>query len=295
MSSKIAAFVVAAGLAVAVPATVRAQDGHPLIKAYAGSTLLSDPEVRSFDQQQIVVAKVQPGGSAKTEQLEGKVTRMEYQDPEGRSSLEVFRNYRQALAEGGFEIVYSCSQEECGPEIQVPTLGYYPPDRYVAARLTRPEGDVWVAVAVGAGSRTRIYVVEVKPMEAGMAAVNAAALSQDILADGHVAVYGVFFDTGKADLKPESAATLKAIAALLQGNPALKLHVVGHTDNAGALAANLDLSARRAAAVVAELTLRYQVAAARLRSGGVGPLSPIASNKTDAGRAKNRRVELVEQ
>ena len=295
MSSKMVTLVLAAGLALAAAATAQAQQGHPLIRAYAGSTLLSDPEVRSFDEQQIVVARVQPDGSVKTERLEGKVTMLQYQDPEDRSSLERIRNYQQALTAGGFEIVYLCGQEECGPETQVPGVGYYPPERYLAARLVRPVGDVWVAVYVGAGSRSRIHVVEVKPMETGMVAVSAEALSRGILATGHAAVYGVHFDTGKADLKPESAAALKEIAGLLERNPSLTLHVVGHTDNVGALAANMDLSARRAAAVVTELTGRYQVAAARLLSGGVGPLAPVASNRTEAGRAENRRVELVER
>jgi outer membrane protein OmpA-like peptidoglycan-associated protein len=81
---------------------------------------------------------------------------------------------------------------------------------------------------------------------------------------------------------------------LLKQDPKLKLHVVGHTDSVGELKFNMDLSRRRADAVVKELTTKHGVASARLRSDGVGPLSPVASNKTDEGRAKNRRVELVE-
>ncbi len=145
------------------------------------------------------------------------------------------------------------------------------------------------------GSAIMLYVVEIKPMEGGLVTVDAAALGGDITRSGHAAVYGIYFDTAKAEVKPESDAALKEIAKLLQQMPALKLLVVGHTDGVGALASNMDLSKRRADAVVAALTTKYGVAATRLSAQGAGPLAPVASNKSEDGRAKNRRVELVEQ
>ena len=93
---------------------------------------------------------------------------------------------------------------------------------------------------------------------------------------------------------PEAPA-LQEIGKLLQQDPKLKLYVVGHTDNVGELQMNMDLSHRRADAVLKALTTTYGVAADRLQAYGSGPLSPVASNKDDAGRAKNRRVELVER
>jgi OmpA-OmpF porin, OOP family len=96
-------------------------------------------------------------------------------------------------------------------------------------------------------------------------------------------------------IKPESAAAVAEIARLLTNTASLSLHVVGHTDNVGALAQNMDLSKRRAAAVVAALTTTHKIAATRLHAEGVGPLAPVASNDSEAGRAKNRRVELVKQ
>jgi len=125
--------------------------------------------------------------------------------------------------------------------------------------------------------------------------ISADALTKGIGSVGHVAVYDILFDTGQANVKPESAAALAEIAKMLAANSALTVHVVGHTDNVGPLAQNLDLSKRRAQAVVTALTTTHKVAAARLRADGVGPLAPVASNDTDAGRAKNRRVELVKQ
>ncbi|MFZ1615620.1 MAG: OmpA family protein, partial [Holophaga sp.] len=107
--------------------------------------------------------------------------------------------------------------------------------------------------------------------------------------------YGITFDTGKADIKPSSEPALTEIAKLLKGQPALKLHVVGHTDNVAGLDLNLKLSKARAEAVVQALTTKHGIASNRLIPHGVGPVAPVASNDAEAGRAKNRRVELVKQ
>ena len=108
-------------------------------------------------------------------------------------------------------------------------------------------------------------------------------------------MYGIYFDTGKADVKPESNAVLDENAKLLQQYSTLKLHVVGHPDNAGSLASNMDLSRRRADAVSKVLSIEYRIEGSRLTAQGVGPLAPVASNDSEEGRAKNRRVELVKQ
>ena len=81
----------------------------------------------------------------------------------------------------------------------------------------------------------------------------------------------------------------------LQQDPALKLHVVGHTDKVETLASNMDLSRRRADAIAKALTANYKIAASRLTAQGIGPLSPVASNGSEEGRTKNRRVELLKQ
>jgi hypothetical protein len=76
----------------------------------------------------LIIGKVQQDGTVKTEKIEGKVTRIDYRDPDNRSSLERMRNYELALKKAGFEIIFSCNTEECGPEIQIETIGYYPPN-----------------------------------------------------------------------------------------------------------------------------------------------------------------------
>lgn len=269
-------------------------DGHPLIKAFEGSYIESQ-EVKEFDEQQVVIGKVQQDGTVKTEKIEGKVTRIDYRDQDNRSSLERMRNYEEAFKKAGFEIIFNCNTEECGPEIQIETIGYYPPERYLTAFLKRNEGNVWIGVFVSAGPWTKIRIVEEKPMETGMVKVTADVLKTNILKDGHMAVYGIYFDTGKSDIKPESAETIKEIATLLQKNPSLQIYIVGHTDNVGNLKDNMELSNKRAAAVVTELITRYNIEASRLEAGGVGPLAPVATNDTKEGKELNRRVEIVKK
>jgi OOP family OmpA-OmpF porin len=139
-----------------------------------------------------------------------------------------------------------------------------------------------------------VDIVEPKAREQKMVTVKAEDMAQQIASGGSVALYGIYFDFNKAEIKPESTPTIEQVAKLLKGNPALKLLVVGHTDNVGGGTSNMELSQRRAAAVVNELVTKYQVAKSRLTPVGVSFASPMASNKTDEGRAKNRRVQLVE-
>jgi OmpA-OmpF porin, OOP family len=124
---------------------------------------------------------------------------------------------------------------------------------------------------------------------------NAEAMGNDINTTGHVSIYGIYFDTGKSEIKPESDAAISEIAKLLQNNGALKLYVVGNTDNVGFFDSNMKLSKDRADAVANALISKHGIAAARLKSYGVASLSPVASNDTEDGKAKNRRVELVKQ
>jgi outer membrane protein OmpA-like peptidoglycan-associated protein len=159
--------------------------------------------------------------------------------------------------------------------------------------VKRGGATTWVHVrARDQGEAYVLDIVEGKAMAQEVTA-DAGALAADLAATGKAAVYGIYFDTGKAEVKPESRPALEQIAAVLVRDPSLRLHVVGHTDAIGDVAMNLKLSQARAEAVVKELTTRHGVAAARLRPAGVGPLAPAASNRDEAGRARNRRVELV--
>ena len=139
-----------------------------------------------------------------------------------------------------------------------------------------------------------VDLVEAKAREQKMVTVSSGEMARSISSSGRVALYGIYFDFNKADVKPESDPTLEQIGKLLKESPRLKLLVVGHTDNVGSFPFNMDLSQRRAVAVVNALSSRLGVARERLTSVGVSYASPVATNATDDGRAKNRRVELVE-
>jgi OOP family OmpA-OmpF porin len=280
---------------------------HPLVSRFPGSTVL-EYKTAEFDEFLLPLGKIIDATKfTKSEKIEGKVTKFKYGIPENASTLIIAKSYQDALQKNGFQVLFQCSGDECADKsapgnsrnTDSGTWCYVSylcdqPMRYLAAKLSRASGDAYVTLVVNKGS-TQLTIVEVKPMEGGLVKVNAAALSNEIAQEGHAAVYGIYFDTGKAVLKPESDTTLAEISKLLTSNPGLKLHVVGHTDNTGTLASNMTLSKQRAEAVVVALVSHYHIVDSRLGASGVGPLAPVATNKSEDGRAKNRRVELVEQ
>lgn len=271
--------------------------GHVLVPPYPGAALGEPAVVVDFDEYDLPTGPIKDGKVSKSLRLEGKITMFYYENPEGRSLTEIYRNYESAFTKAGFTTLFSCKGGQCGVQLPFKGLGYMPNGaeaRYLAVKLPRTEGDVFIGMHVEPND-TKFVVIEVKPMDSGLIKVSADALKKDLLEAGHVAVYEILFDTAKADLKPESQGALKEIASLLAKVPSLKLHVVGHTDNEGNLAQNVDLSRRRAASVVAALVATYRVPANRLHPEGVGPFAPVASNDQPSGRAKNRRVELVKQ
>lgn len=316
-----------AGLSWAQGTDIKGSKDHPLISRYQGSYIL-DYDFKEYDAfvlplgKQIREPKTDRIVPVKSQKLEGKATRILYVAPLGRSSLEVFRNYQKALAGAGFETLFSCEENQCGSlfgyahyplerqlkntQVSQYAASFPKNERYLAAKLSRPQGEVFVSLYVWIcgfdhfkatfnHSVTLLEIIETKPMEAGLVTVNAEKMAQDLQRTGHVPIYGIYFDFNKAEIKTGSEAVLKEMARLLQTNPQLKVHIVGHTDNVGTLSYNLDLSQRRAEAVVNVLVKQYHIAAGRLVAKGVGPLAPVASNRTEEGRAQNRRVELVEQ
>ena len=273
---------------------------HPLISRYPGM-VISDYRVSEFNEFILPLSKVDPATGrsfVKNQKVEGKVTEIRYDYPEGRSTLEIYHNYEDALKKSGFVALFTCDSEQtCGfgivnlvPERSDQWGGQ---QRYLSAKLSRSLGDVYVSLHIR--NSVQLYVVEPKPIRSGLVTVDAAALGNEISTNGHIAVYGVFFDSGQAEVKPESDVALAEIAKFLKQKAELKLFVVGHTDSVGNMKINMDLSQRRADATVKILTGKYGIAAARLQAWGDGPTSPVATNKTEEGRAKNRRVELVEQ
>lgn len=154
--------------------------------------------------------------------------------------------------------------------------------------------ETWVEVKTNSGKYYDLTIIEKEAMKQEVAA-NAEAMGNDMNTTGHVSVYGIYFDTGRSEIKPESDAAISEIAKLLNADGTLAIYVVGHTDNAGSFDSNMKLSRERADAVAKTLAGKYGIAATRLKSHGAASLSPVTSNDTEDGRAKNRRVELVKQ
>ncbi len=177
--------------------------------------------------------------------------------------------------------------------------------RYTTARIPQANGEAWIAIhtyqlvddlyckALNGRTIAVIHILEPKARDQKMVVVSADAMAKSLGASGKIALYGIFFDTNKTDIKPESAPTLAEIAALMKADSKLAVLIVGHTDSVGGFDYNVDLSKRRAEAVTALLAKSYGVPPARLRAAGVGMMAPSASNDAEEGRARNRRVELV--
>lgn len=125
--------------------------------------------------------------------------------------------------------------------------------------------------------------------------VDSAAMSKGLRREGKIALYGLQFAADSASLRPASDATLKQMSDLLHQHPKLKVYIIGHTDNSGSLAHNLALSQQRAQAVVGALTARFSIAPERLNAQGLASYSPVANNHNEADKAKNHRIEMVEQ
>lgn len=211
--------------------------------------------------------------------VEGKYYYIDHLVKEGAKSasdVQIIRNFINALQKIGGKVVYQTSA-----------------DLYM--KVEKGGGITWVRVSpFNGGDGYDLEVVEQKAM-AQYVTADAAALSAELKATGHVAVYGITFDADKADLRPEAQAAIAEVAKLLKQDPSLKLFVVGHTANVGDVASGLKLSQERAAAVVKALSAEHGIQADRLKAFGAGPYCPVASNLTEEGRAKNRRVELVQQ
>ena len=177
--------------------------------------------------------------------------------------------------------------------------------RYFAASVPQSAGDAYVTVqtyqliddlyckALNGRTIALVHVLEPEERERKMVLVEAAAMEQSLASTGSIALYGILFDFDKAEIKPDSEPTLKEIAKLLTDDPELAVIVVGHTDNTGSFDYNLDLSSRRANAVRDALVSVYGIDGARLTAAGAGMMAPVASNDSEEGRAKNRRVVLV--
>lgn len=316
------------GLA-AVSAIAVAQDidgvvEHPMIERYPGQ-VIAWQHIENYQPYKVAVGPV-TGYRAIGDwiETEGRVTRTFYKyEGEDRSYSEIYKNYLDALKAEGFEILgEGMSADRKGVAVgsrqwMEVTFRENPATKpgavgtmfsgtsssggagAIVASKERAAGKAYVVVYVEQHSKnyvgTLIDIVEEEAAETGLVVVDAEAMGADIEEYGRVVLDGIVFEFDKATLKPESTAALNAIADYLAAHPGKVFYVVGHTDSKGTYAYNSKLSDDRARAVADALKQDYGIAPDRLEPHGVGPLSPVFSNGSDAGREQNRRVELVER
>jgi OmpA-OmpF porin, OOP family len=304
---------------------------HPALKRFAGSTIVGY-EVRNFESVEFQTSTfaLHDLRSRKSTYvkpplvLEGKLTRIWYEAPGETTSTELFRNYSNDLASNGFNTIYDSTKDAeakkwvnflatfdststqsikntrssyifFGAKTASIRTGTFQKDNTTIRLVAVDWGKDEVVHKARKGAYIAVDILETKAMEQNMVVVSASEMSRSIASTGKVAIYGIFFDTNKADVKPESKPSLEQIASYLRNEPNTRLHVVGHTDNVGGFEGNISLSKRRADAVVATLARDYSITPNRLTANGVAYLAPVSTNSTEEGRAKNRRVELVLQ
>ena len=245
---------------------------HPLFTRMEGYWIQNCTETQ-YDERQFDV------GGGKKETIGGRSWMLRYHllasVTSKPSEVQIHRNFENAVKSLGGSVLSS------------------PKSRRIM-KVARDGKEFWIDLWTDWTGSYGLTIVERQEMAQTIEA-SAEVFSNDLKNTGRAAVYGIYFDTGKSDIKPESARAIEEIARMLNSDATLKIYVVGHTDNVGALDSNVRLSQARADAVVQALERTHAIAPARLKAFGSGPYSPVASNDAEAGRAKNRRVELVKQ
>lgn len=317
--------VLALSSALAYAADKKGSKDPPLVSRFAGSSIY-DYNSNKFDETEIATGLPYTGDQPdklweKSLHVEGRITRILYMTPVDTSTLEVARSYRDALTGAGFSVLFECAKDQCGtdgtfspfarayrkghPFTDANTYAGTSEQRYLAAVLKRPAGDVYVDLFVlhntsGGDSATvdrtmvAVEVVESKTMATGEVTVDADVIARALTGAGRITMNNIYFDTGKSSLKTASGGELDEIAKALKSHPELKIEVDGHTDNVGNSSSNHHLSQQRAESVRAAL-VALGVPIRRIGAKGFGDSKPVASNADEAGRAQNRRVELVRQ
>jgi outer membrane protein OmpA-like peptidoglycan-associated protein len=299
------------------------------IKRMQGSILILG-ESKKFDEFVIPLQKIEfDHNNQKMKEwnklrLEGSRDTIFYRLPGDASTLEVARSYEEDLKAAGFAVVYQANapdlddghgrfmKEVYGTQIGSAVMEYHLPAskdfRYVAMKKANDDGsetyvaglfakirDVWGSkYAKPQEVVTRLDVIRTKALTSRLVVVKAEEMSNLFDNSGKVVLYGILFDFNQASIRPESTETLAEVGKFLSAHPGKKLIVSGHTDSVGSFEFNRELSQKRSEAVVEYLVKNYQAPRERFIPFGASFAAPVASNATEDGRAKNRRVELVQ-
>ncbi len=308
------------GAAAQAKPDVAGSKDHPLIGRFKGSAIEFYQETQ-WGTYRLPIADGKLNFK-KPQALEGKITRIQYTTSAENNPEFLLSNYKKAFKDSGFKALIALANEQLGvgrrsqdwKEKYYDTGGYWnginngrfglgiqiPREKskqsFIAGSGNVDGVDVFITVyAIENGKSTLITqdVIEVGAAKTGLVTLD--KISKGLALKGHIAIYDIYFDTGKHTIKTGSGAALKIIASYLNTHKDVKFFIVGHTDNAGNYAGNVTLSKNRAETVMGILVTKYSVSPHQLRAEGVASLCPVASNARESGRKMNRRVEIVLQ
>ena len=258
---------------------------HPLLTRMPGTYIY---QCGAWDFDEVSIG-YRAGEENKQERVEGKVTWLQYTAETGKnphSDLAVIRNYQNAIKRIGGKVM---GEFNGGGTIARYGNNHQQSGSYLTSvQLDKDGKNIWFAISASNGW----IELGIAEREGMVQQVVADTAWLDAFKKVGFAAFDIHFDTGKATIKPDSKALLDQMAQGLKANPAFRVEVGGHTDNVGDAAANLSLSQARAQAVMAALASRG-IAANRMTAKGYGQTVPVADNRIEEGRGKNRRVELV--
>ncbi len=286
---------------------IKGAKDYPLVSRFDGS-YIAWYQQKNFDRYYMLSIK---DNKLDKYEIDGKITRIQYESQKEHSVFEIFKSYEAALKYSNFKILLKLDKTNCGVNLSEQFyIGEFnglnalsgdniKPDfrdgqfAYLSAKKNIDGKDVYIVVYITKYKEPLITfdAIEVQSMDKGLVSVK--DMETNIMENGHIAIYDIHFDSGKSEIKPESAYALKNIAEYLNAHNDIKFVIVGHTDNTGDFDSNIKLSKDRADAVKTELISKYSVKAEQLKTFGDGQTAPVATNSTDEGKAKNRRVEFV--
>jgi len=281
---------------------------HALISRFDNS-VIEWYQIKNFDRYYMLSLK---GNQLDKYQIDGKITRIQYSTLPEHSVFEIYKSYENTLKDAEFDILLTLDKTNCGINLTeqlyigefnglnaLPAGKSIKPDykeglfAYLSAKKKFDDKEVYIVVYVTERHFPLITldVVEVQTLKKD--GISVKDISRGINENGKIAIYNIYFDSGKYEIKPESKKALQNIADYLNLNKDSQYIIVGHTDNEGNFEQNIKLSQKRAESIKNILVEDYNVEEEQLLIFGVGSVAPLANNNTKEGKAKNRRVEIV--
>ncbi len=296
---------------------------HAIISRYPNAKIISYYE-RDYNEIKFAVKPSMAEQAPKNFiESKGKHVSIVYELPEGKTTIEAMKNYKDAIQEKGGQILFACSSGQCdgtdawynakffnsiyasneraggGVSHYEYFDAYHQSQKYLVAKITTAEKVYYLEIGMTPKYddhtvKICLEIMEQEALESGLIKVNADLIKEKMDKNGKIELYGIYFDTGKAIIKESSMPELNEVLKYLNDNPGVNIYIVGHTDDTGSLSTNLKLSAERASSVLRYLESKG-ISIARIDAHGVASFAPVSTNETTEGKQLNRRVEIVKR